>query len=342
MSDAQTVASDTIPSTPSLESLDSSQFDHWRMTGELPSSDSSAETPPADSSPAKPAEQADQTESLRQPASEPGKPSKPNAETRKPELENDIQTLLQRRAALRAEVEAEERRRESLRPIQDATPAESSPATAKSLLETIQSPDIDRPPLTDTQFFELHPEATMVDLARYATQYQTLSFQRSQRAQQEQGGRVDAYTAKMAEAIAADPQFWSHIDPRLMNVTPSDWLPSGATRTAANDLAQEILTSAAPAALLKHLTANPEELHRLLASPNAVALARGIGRIEASLTSTAPQPAPAGDPVSLAPPPSPTLGKKPAQPVDELAEAIKSGDFARYKELTDRKELRTA
>ena len=341
MSDAQTTASEPVSTSPTLESLNSSQMDHWRMTGELPSSEASSETPPADSSPAQPVEQADRTESLSPPASEPGKPSKPNAETRKPELESDIQTLLQRRASLRAEVEAEERRRESLKPTPDATPAASSPATARSLVETISAPDIDRAPLSDTEFFAQYPDASLVDLTRYAAQYQALSFHRAQAVQQARQGRIDTFNTRMADAVASDPQFWSKIDPRL-NAKPVDHLAPGEVMTAANVIAQEMLTSAAPAALLTHLTAHPDVLHRLLTSPNAITIARELGRIEASLSSTAHQPAPAGDPVSLAPPPSPTLGKKPAQPADELADAIKSGDFARYKELTDRKELRTA
>lgn len=313
------------------------------MTGELPSSGSSteAETPNADSSPAQPVAQADQTESSRPPASEPGKPSKPNAETRKPELQNDIQELLAERARLRAEVEAERARYQSVKPL-DVSPAVSSPATARSLSETIQTPDIDRPPLTDAEFTELYPDATLIDLNRYAAQYQILSHQRQQAQTQERQGRTRTFTEKITDALTADPQFWTGIDPRLASATPVDLLPAGTPETPANVIAQEIMLSDAPAALLKHLSAHPEVLNRLLASPNAIAIARGIGRIEASLTSTAPQPAPAGDPVSLAPPPLPTLGKKPAQPADELSEAIKSGDFARYKELTDRKELRTA
>ena len=342
MSDVQSVASEPTSAAPALESLNSTQMDHWRMTGEMPSSEGSAETPPADSSPAQPAEQADRTESLSPPASEPGKPSRTNAETRKPELEQDIQSLLSRRAALRAEVEAEERRREHLRPTPDATPAASSPAPAKSLIETIQTPDIDRAPLTDTQFFEQYPEASLVDLTRYAAQYQALSLQRTQAVQQKKQGRIDTFSTRMAEAVASDPQFWSKVDPRLASAKTVDNLGPGESMTAANVIAQELLTSAAPAALLTHLTAHPDVLNRLLMSPNAITIARELGRIEASLSLTANQPAPAGDPVSLAPPPAPTLGKKPAQPADELAEAIKSGDFARYKELTDQKELRTA
>jgi hypothetical protein len=212
-------------------------------------------------------------------------------------------------------------------------------------METIQSPDIDRAPLSDSEFFALYPEASLVDLQRYVTRYEMLSDRRTQGVQQEWQTLTQTYQSRVADATKADPKFWDGVtfDPRI-DVHPANRMPAGAEITAANVIAQEILTSEAPAPLLKYLNTHPEELNRLLASPHPGAVARAIGRIEASLSLTAPQPAPAGDPVSLAPKPTPDLiGKKPAQPADELADAIKSGDFARYKELTDRKELsRTA
>lgn len=334
MSDALTVASEPTTTSPSLDSLDSSQYDHWRTTGTLPSSEESTSTPKAESSPAQPVEQADRIGVVDPPASEPGTPSKPNAETRKPELESDIRDLLAERARIKADIEA----LRSSKPTVDATPPASSPGTARPLIEAIKSPDIDRPPLSDAEFFAQYPDATLVDLNRYAARYEILSDRRHAEVTQTVQGRTSGYTAKMADALKADPQLWTSLDPRL-NAAPVDVLPAGVTPTAANALAQEILTCDDPAAVLKHLTAHPEALTRLLAAPNGLAIARGLGRIEASLSSTAQQPAPAGDPVSLAPKPTPSLGKKPAQPADELADAIRTGDFAKYSELTNRKEL---
>lgn len=314
------------------------------MTGELPSSDETPKTPPVDSSPAQPAEQADRTESLSPPASEPGKPSKPNAETRKSELQNEIQDLLAQRARLRADIEADHARTQNLKPAPDAQPAASSPAPARSLSETIQSPDITRAPLSDSEFFSQYPDATLVDLNRYAAQYQLLTYLRTQEATASVQGRKQTYAEKMADTLKTTPNFLETVDRRLVTALALDDLPADVTPTALNAVAQEIFTSDAPAALMTHLTAHPDELNRLLALPNYGAIARSIGRLEASLSSTAPQPAPAGDPVSLAPKPTPELiGKKPAQPADELQDAINRGDFARYKELTDRRELsRTA
>ena len=137
MSDVSTVASEPTVQTPSLESLDSTQLDHWRMTGELPSADTPS-TPPADSSPAQPAEQADRTESSLSPASEPGKPSKKsNADTR-------VSELLNERHQIREEVERLRRELAEARtpPRTDAPPAASSPAPATLTLVRVDKANI--------------------------------------------------------------------------------------------------------------------------------------------------------------------------------------------------------
>lgn len=313
----------------SLDSLNSDQLSTWRMTGNLPDAPTS-QTPPPESSPDKPVEQAAETAAITPPASEPGKPPKNDAETR-------IAELLAERARLRADLDAARASKPS-----DAPRPASEPATARSLAETIQTPDLSRAPLTEDAFFAAFPESTVGDFARYVASYEFTSRQQAQTVQQHRAGLWQSYATRIDDALKTDPEFLKSIDPRLANARPAIDLAPGEVATSENAVAQEIMTSEIPDKLLRHLSSHPDELNRLLALPSLPAISRAIGRLEASLSSTAPPPAPAGSPVSLAPPPTPTLGKKPAQPADELSEAIKSGDFARYRELQNRKEMRSA
>lgn len=128
--DAQPAASSPAPavspSSVSLDSLNETELQAWRMDGKLPT-ERQAATPPADSSPATPEiAQAASTDAPRPAASEPATPAK-GAEARIPEL------LKHRKDALERAERAERRAAEleaRLQPKPDVTPAVSSPAPA--------------------------------------------------------------------------------------------------------------------------------------------------------------------------------------------------------------------
>lgn len=350
--DLQTADSSPAPADPgNLDALTSDQLSQWRTSGmafptpdapktePAPSPDSSDEPTPADSAPAVPDSQAASTEATPPPASEPGKPPKKNADSRKEELRRDIESMLAERAALKAELEADRARLQTRPPGPDVTAA-SSPAPDRSLPETIQSPDIDRPPLTEEAFFASFPGATVGEFARYAARYEILTDRRMTDAAQVKVGRAKAFEARIAEAITTDPDFWAKQDRRLAEARPVDTLRPDEPVTPWNVLAQEILVADNPVGLIQHLSAHRAEIDALLAERTPVALARRLGRLEASLTTTASPPAPAGNPVSLAPVPPLTLGSKPAtKPVDELEEAVRVGDVATYIRIANAREI---
>lgn len=103
---------------------DAGQNAHWRMTGELPTK---ADPAPAKETPA----EGQKPEAKAAPGSESGKvqePKEKNAETRKRELNREIDELLDRRRTLRDEVERE-------RPKAQAAPEKAPEQTAKPAID---------------------------------------------------------------------------------------------------------------------------------------------------------------------------------------------------------------
>lgn len=338
MPDAQSAASSPAPSetpTPSLDSLSASDLKHWRQTGEIKASPTPDQTPAAESSPAEPAEQAASTDATSPAASEPAKP--------KSKTEQRFQELLADRAALREKVESLERRlNERPAPTPDATPAESSPAPARTLDQTITSPDVSRPRMKEAEFFAAHPDAEFGDYADYVANYRIAAADQRRSLESSRAARFGAYKAQIDQAVQADPEFLTSLSPRVANLVPLDLLPAGQAPTALNVIAQEVVTSAVAPQLLAHLSTHPTELDRLAQLDTAAAIARAIGRLEAQLASPLAPPQPVVKTTSSAPPPPATLGSKPTGPADEYADAVKTGDFARFKAAANRRDRASA
>lgn len=335
--DAASSAAPALPPLPSLDSLSSADYDTWRLTGDVPAPPAPAPpTPDADSSPAEPAAQVASTDAPTPPASEPGTSSpKSNAETRKTELSREIEELLARRRQLRDELDADERRRTSP-PASDATTAASSPAPDRTLAQTVAHPDPRTPLFTDTDFFAKFPDATLTDYTRYVARHEFASEQARAQVLSEQSARLNGFYTQKAEAEKANPQFWASITPAVKGLVPVDLLPPGQMPAPLNVVAQEIVTSNVAMKLITHLSTHEGELHRLASLPTPQAIAREIGKLEAKLDQTAP-PIKA---VSSAPPPPSTLGSKPATSVDDEADqALREGNFERYRAVKNREEL---
>ena len=340
------IAPETTSSPDVIGSMSDSERQTWRMTGTLPnlsdapdSSDAQTSTDAA-SSPAQPVAQAASTDASAPPASESGTPKKANAETRKAELAAEIQALLKQRDQLRADV-ASPAPRPSASPD---VPAASSPAPqSRTLQSVIASPDLSRPPLSDTEFFTEFQDATVADYTRYVTRDELMRARRDDEAQRQVETSVSRFRSKMDAVVKVDPKLMDRL-PASLDVHPLELMPAGQQPGPLNYALQEILDADAPVAakLLAHLIDHPEIVNTIQRGSARMAI-RTIAQIEARLESSpVPPAAPAATPVSLAPPPPTTLGTKPAQPADEIADAIKSGDVARYRELMNRKDMARA
>lgn len=344
MSEATTTTETVAPAsstTDVLGAMSSGQRDHWRMTGELPKGDDQAASPAptsesdvrGDSSPAKPVEQAAETAASTQPASEPGTPRKNNAETR-------IRELLAENKRLQEQIASS-----APRPTapSDVRP-ESSPAPQPpSLQQVILSPDLGQPVMEEGEFFAAFPDANVRDYARYVSRYEIKAEQQELARTTHVHDRQTFYQSAYEKAITAIPaDVQAKLPPALIEAHPRELLPSGMPEGPWNYAVQEIFASERAADLLTHLANSPDVARQIAQSKSPAETIRIVAQIEARLSPSVNSPAPAGNPVSLAPPPPATLGKKPAQPADELQEAIRTGDFARYRELQNRKEMRSA
>lgn len=346
-------SSSAAPAPDAIGAMSSEERHSWRMTGELPARDRTTDSPAsvsdateapsstyAESSPAKPVDQAAATAANITAPSEAATSKRSNAETRKAELGAEIQALLKQRDELRQSVTS------GARPSQPTidVPASSPAPESRSLEHVIATPDTSRPALDETAFYTQFPEATVGQYVRYAARYEHFALQRESQAHQAITSRVQHYDSLMEKAVEAHPELMERVPEVLQSVRPIDLLGPNEPAGPLNWAMQEIWQSPQSAAILLHIADHPDVLVKIQRSGSPAETIRTIAQLDARLTTSVPSqpPAPAGTPVSLAPPPPATLGKKPAQPADELSEAIRSGDFARYRELQNRKDLKTA
>ena len=324
-------APEAVPAPVPLDSLTKDQRDKWRLTGERPSTSDV----PADSSPAPASDSPASTEASSVPASDAGKPSKSrrsNADTRKEELNAEIQALLKQRAELRQEVS---------RPAPAAVPAASAPAagTPDPLM-----PNVAQPMLSEATFFAQFPDRPYGDYTVYAARYavEQARHEDRQRAQMQErqreiASRGQAFQERMT---SADPDIWTKVLPDIAALKPVDALSPQEPVTIANIVAQEIFISPIAPKLAIYLTDHPEDYRRLL-TLSADGVIREMGRLEARLESGA-TPQPTLKTVTDAPPPPPSIYQRAAPPVDEVEAALAAGDFPRYKQAMNARDIAAA
>lgn len=317
-----------VPALLPVERLDAPQRAEWLKTGERPTAASASEVPDAsaDSSPAVPNASAAETAVSTPPASEPGTPTrKPNAESRKAQLSAEIQDLLRQRALLQHE-------------ITQARPTPSPDASAAS------SPaPLDFPPFEQ---WLGQPGNEGQDYDTYRDHREDFRQGRSAAVSaqvQAKASRHQAFVQRVATAATADPEWTNKVHPHLLGMRTVDSLAPGEEMTAAHVLAQEIYESDAPVAVLQHLTQHPEDIHRLLTAPTFAAIARSVGALATRLThnssaSTVPS-VPTVKTTTDAPPPPPTLGSRPHTPEDEVLAAHRSGDFRRFRDAANARDI---
>ena len=329
--DAQPAESSPAPSAPApsqpfdLETLSPEQRQEWRLTGKVPETPAAPVSSPADSTPAEPVEQVASTDALPPAASEPATPRKSKADAR-------FDTILKERTAERERAEKAERERDDLRAKlakQDALPA-SSP---------VPTPEF---PAYDV-WAQTHEDGSYDDylLGKFEhvqTQKQTVR-QQQQAAEQfsrTAGERVEAFTARYRDALAADASLPTRINARLYDLKTVDaCLQSGEPVTALNAVAQEIVESPAAVKLLTHLSDHPDELAQL-SKLSPAAVIRAMAKLETQLDLPA---IPPPKTISTAPALTTTLGSRPAVPGDSIQSAIKAGDFARYRDAKNAQEM---
>jgi hypothetical protein len=201
------------------------------------------------------------------------------------------------------------------------------------------APSITYPPdlATWDAYLAAHPEAAYEDYTDARGDFRAEARARQAETQAtesktatERETRLSTFASKLNAARAADPQFDMRISHEVANLRPIDVLGPDEPVTAMSALAQEIVLSADPIALMRHLSDHPEELQRIGTLTNSRELLRAMATLEASLT--LPLAAPS-KPVTSAPPPPTTLGSKPAEPADELEAAVASNDVGRFRAI---------
>lgn len=335
--DAQPAASSPAPGpSPDLATLSVEDRDHWRLTGEIretpkpapadvPEPDPSAS--PAESPPAEPVEQAASTDASPEAASEPATPKPSDTH---PKTEARIRELLAERHQERTRREALERELADLRAsrtTKEDVPPAPSPASAFPGYDT---------------WAEAHPDGSYDDymLAKFEhvqSIKQTEAQQRAatERIEAERSARVGAFLQRFDAAVSVNPALRERLNPAIVALKPVDALQPGEPVSPLNAVAQEILESSAPDKLLVHLSEHPEELEALSRLSPA-----GVIRRMAVLGAQLDTPAiPPPKTVSSAPAVTTTLGTRPAVPGDPVQSAIKSGDFSRYREAANAREI---
>jgi len=325
--DAQATESSTVEFIP-LSDLSGVQRDAWLKTGDLPKKEAPAPSQPESSEPetaeGEPDAPATASDPETEPTQEQPKPNKRSAEARKAELAKEVQELLEKRARLRGETDALESQRKGDKPAE--TPA----------AETKQADGPPkRPKSGDFQDWESYEEA----LDKYydqRTEYQLNQKFQEREAQQQQATAKSAWDERAAK-VSADPARGKSFDQAVEQLGPF------LTQVGVSDL---ILTSEVGPDVLLYLHEHADETMAIAKTGNPLKIAAAIGKIEARLAAEKATPkteakaeVPAKE-ITKAPPPPTELSGKQAAPGDELADAIKAGNFARYKQLADSRDIK--
>lgn len=338
--DAPSTTSSTVPSEPSpaLSDLTPAERQTWRKTGEKPArktaeAKTDAPTPNAASSTAAPTDSAVSTETLSTPASEPGTPTreKQNKETRKAELDAEIQERLSRRRQLEQEVAEYETRLSKVKPA-----AETPPPTAPVATENF--PEFDEwlaLPGNETKGLGAYTQAAIAFDRERTRQTETVQTARQT--------RLDAFHAKLEVEHQKDPEFLKKIDPALIGLRAMDHLGPKDQADMSNVFAQELLEADQPYALLQYFTDHPAEWRGLLRETLPSKVIRHVAAVSARLSLPSAPSVPAVKTTTDAPEPPPSIGSRPASvPNDELLQAARSGDFRRYRDTANAMDIARA
>ncbi len=315
---------------PDLGVLTAEQRQTWRETGEWPDAPTLSSSKPADSTPAKPAVQAASTDASSSTASEPVAPKKANADTRKAELAAEIQDLLSQRDRLRAEVQSRPARPS---PDPDAHAASSPAPTKPSLTQLVNAPDPSQPLLSDAEFYEQFPNATIGDFAKYVTNHTVENRDQAKTAQQSRQSFFSAIQDVVKSVSNGDTAEYAKLMDTLQS--PVSLLKAGLDPLPVNYAMEEVFQSPNAKALTAHLIEHPEILDGLTSQRDAIWT---IARLDAQLDTPSVNSQPV--PVTNAPAQPAKLSGKSAAPVDELEQAIRNRDTRAYNRIMNSREAK--
>lgn len=240
-------------------------------------------------------------EAERKPVEKPVAEAKPVEQ--KPKPRNDPQARIDQAIARQKDAErraeAAERRAAELaagKPVEK--PAEKAVAAPKA--EKFQ---------TFEAYLGANPEASLEDYMEARDEWKdarkaAVAQEREQSEAQTRGleSQVKTFNDRLQKELGDDPDeresFLEAVEPKLLEASPMSALPKGSTPTISNFLAEQILISDHPKALLLHLS-DPKVVQRLATlHPNAVI--RELAKFELSLGAAPAGPVVKDKPVSKA------------------------------------------
>jgi hypothetical protein len=246
----------------------------------------------------------------------------------------------------------------------------------KNFDEAIQRPDLTKPLLTEEQFFHAYPDAPYSAYARYASHYDLQARSQEDRRRADHAAiltahkaQIDGFVGKLKAAAAADPTFTPSLSDRVkMQLKPFAALARDANGNVTeasgpiNVIGEQVYASDLAPQMLRHFSAHPEDLDRLIAVPAhlaslppALRTARHInwmlqeyGKLEATIghpaaAAVAPTPTPPSiKTISDASAPARVLTGHSSEAIDPKVAAIRAGQAgtAAYREI--RREERAA
>jgi hypothetical protein len=336
--DAQPVASSAtvetpvIPATAVDQAVASNDVSAFREARRAERSGKPLAPSTPDSASGEPVDQAASTDATsKPPASEPGKPKK-NADTR-------VQELLADRARERERAERAERELAALRtgqtPPKDVK-ADSSPAAAAETFPEYE--EYLKTAGHEDHSYERYLREQAKHIVREEMRAEREQADREagrQRAAQSVQERDTQFRKRLDEATKADPAFMETLSDDVMALRPFSAIRDANGRwteqpTGYHAVADEVLSSEVAPQLLRHFSDHPEDLHRI-AKMLPTHLLKEMGRLEARITSGAPQ-TPPTKVISDAPPPAPTLSTRSSDSGSASDAAVQSGDVAAYRQ----------
>lgn len=310
----------TVDSSEALASLTSAQRESWRLTGEMPAAepvatDADPDTAeddeptveakaPEDAAPAQ-----DEPKTDPEPPKKIGNPRKDREARMFQAIEREKAATLRAEAAERKAAELEARYSGQPPPAagngQPQAPAPAAPTGEPQIEHFLDQPD---------------PYAA---LAKATAKWELAEFKRELEAKQ-QHETVMTHRRKIFEAaVAKYPAVAERLaDPAVANLPIPQFMWDAIDRSPAS------------AEILNFLSERPDEGRRLAALDPVAALLE-LGQFSAARPSSVPSPAS----LPSAPAPPTMLGSRPAQPEDAVSSAVAAGDFRRYKDAANRREL---
>lgn len=333
------------------------ELDRFFLSGDLTAAETPEADPDAEAAAAKPVEQASSTGEIAAvpDTATPKKATKPvgqkkTAAERAEEIEREadaenvrLQAALERRRKTR-EAREEAEREEPGKRAEKVAEAAAAPGTkeAREAARKKFSAMPDAPKSKD--YADLDDWATDLNIfigekiaeEKFGTLYDART--KADRADQERGAAWQRAATegfeRASKELDADPELVNHIDPRLEALAPIHMTPPEKITPAHYVKDRVMLKTHNPLNLLAWLSDNDSaELRRIARLPpdQVVAeLAYKDAEFDRLTTEADPEPAAgarAHARISKAPAPSRTLGKKPAQGVDPLKQAIAENDF---------------